>query len=67
MVVGAGPTGVELAGAIAEIARRTLKRDFRRIDPAQSRILLLEGGPGCCPPSPKTSPAGPSISYATWR
>lgn len=44
-VVGAGPTGVELAGTLAEIARHTLRREFRRIDPAQARVLLLEAGP----------------------
>jgi NADH dehydrogenase len=43
VVVGGGPTGVELAGAIAEIARLTLQHDFREIDPAQSRVILLEG------------------------
>jgi len=43
-VVGAGPTGVELAGTLAEIARHTLKREFRRIDPTKARILLLEAG-----------------------
>ena len=43
VVVGAGPTGVELAGALAEIARHTLANDFRRIDPAAARVLLLEG------------------------
>ena len=43
VVVGAGPTGVELAGQIGEIARDTLRRDFRSIDPASARILLLEG------------------------
>ena len=43
VVVGGGPTGVELAGAIAEIANRTLRRDFRRIDPARAVVLLLEG------------------------
>jgi NADH dehydrogenase len=41
-IVGAGPTGVELAGAIAEIARDTLRRDFRSIDPADARIVLVE-------------------------
>ncbi len=41
-VVGGGPTGVEMAGAIAEIARETLRNDFRRIDPRQSRIVLIE-------------------------
>lgn len=42
VVVGGGPTGVELAGALAEIARHTLRREFRRIDPARARILLVE-------------------------
>src|SRR5438067_1467406 len=45
VVVGGGPTGVELAGAFAELARHVLKRDFRRIDPAQARIILIEAGP----------------------
>lgn len=44
-VVGGGPTGVELAGAVAELARHTLSRDFRVIDPGASRIVLLEAGP----------------------
>ncbi|MEW4569138.1 NAD(P)/FAD-dependent oxidoreductase [Tautonia sp. JC769] len=44
-IIGAGPTGVELAGTLSEVARKTLARDFRRIDPTQARILLLEGGP----------------------
>ena len=43
VVVGAGPTGVELAGALAEIARHTLRDEFRRIDPAEARVLLVEG------------------------
>lgn len=43
VVVGAGPTGVELAGALAEIATHTLLHDFRRIDPGEARIVLLEG------------------------
>jgi len=45
VVVGAGPTGVEMAGAIAELARHTLKGEFRRIDPAAARIILAEAGP----------------------
>ena len=45
VIVGAGPTGAELAGALAEIARRTLRDDFRTIDPAEARILLVEAGP----------------------
>ena len=43
VVVGGGPTGVELAGAVAEVARHTLRGNFRRIDPRSARILLLEG------------------------
>ena len=44
-VVGGGPTGVELAGTLAEIARHTLKREFRRIDPSEARVRLIEAGP----------------------
>jgi NADH dehydrogenase len=43
VVVGAGPTGVEMAGQIAELSRRTLRRDFRSIDPANARVILLDG------------------------
>ena len=43
VIVGGGPTGVELAGALGEIANDTLRHDFRRIDPAQAQILLVEG------------------------
>ncbi|HEY8901209.1 MAG TPA: NAD(P)/FAD-dependent oxidoreductase [Chthoniobacterales bacterium] len=50
VVVGAGPTGLELAGAIAELAHTTLKRDFRRIDPTSARIILVEAGPRVLPP-----------------
>jgi len=50
VVVGAGPTGVEMAGAIAEIARVTLVKDFRHIDPSQARVLLLEGADRVLPP-----------------
>ena len=45
VVVGGGPTGVELAGACAELARHVLRADFRRIDPGQARVILLEAGP----------------------
>jgi len=45
VVVGGGPTGVELAGTLAEIARNVLVNDFRHINPAQARVILLEGGP----------------------
>lgn len=44
IVIGGGPTGVELAGTLAEIARHTLTDEFRAIDPARARVLLLEGG-----------------------
>jgi len=45
VIIGGGPTGVELAGAIAELAKVALARDFRHIDPRASRIILVEGGP----------------------
>ena len=43
VIIGGGPTGVEMAGAIAEIARHTLAKDFRHIDPASARVVLVEG------------------------
>jgi NADH dehydrogenase len=49
VVVGAGPTGVELAGTLAEICRHALTHEFRSIDPARTHILLLEGGPRVLP------------------
>lgn len=49
IVVGGGPTGVEMAGAIAEIARFTLRGEFRRIDPGAARIVLVEAGPTILP------------------
>ena len=52
VVVGGGPTGVELSGAIAELAGHSLKRDFRRIDPTRAKIVLLEGGPHVLPTYP---------------
>ncbi|MDP9199748.1 MAG: FAD-dependent oxidoreductase, partial [Pseudomonadota bacterium] len=45
VVVGAGPTGVEVAGQLAELSRHTLRRNFRRIDPAEARIVLLDAAP----------------------
>lgn len=45
VIVGGGPTGVELAGSVSEIARHALAKDFRRIDPTHAKVLLLEGGP----------------------
>jgi NADH dehydrogenase len=49
VVVGAGPTGMELAGAISDIARTVLVKDFRRIDPAAAKVLLVEAGPRILP------------------
>jgi NADH dehydrogenase len=53
VIIGGGPTGVELAGALAEISRQTIARDFRVIDPTQARIVLLEGGPRILPTFPE--------------
>lgn len=53
VIVGAGATGLELAGALAEIACETLRHDFRRIRPEKARILLLEGGPRILPGYPQ--------------
>lgn len=49
VIVGGGPTGAELAGALAEISRRVLARDFRRVDPKRARIILIEGTPRVFP------------------
>jgi NADH dehydrogenase len=49
VIVGAGPTGVEMAGQIAELAHRTLRQDFRRIDPTTARIVLLDAAPQVLP------------------
>ncbi|MHB8866059.1 MAG: NAD(P)/FAD-dependent oxidoreductase [Pirellulaceae bacterium] len=57
VVVGGGPTGVELAGALAEIARDTLAHEFRSINPAHARILLLEGTEQILPSYPERLPA----------
>jgi NADH dehydrogenase len=53
VVVGGGPTGVELAGALSEIALHTLKRDFRAIDPTMARVVLIEGQRRVLPPYPE--------------
>ena len=52
VLIGGGPTGVELAGALAEIARQALKLEFDAVDPASARILLLEAGPSILPAFP---------------
>ncbi len=53
IIVGAGATGLELSGALAEIARETLRHDFRKIDPQKARIILMEGAPRVLGPFPK--------------
>ncbi|HWB40466.1 MAG TPA: NAD(P)/FAD-dependent oxidoreductase [Gemmatimonadales bacterium] len=52
VVVGGGPTGVETAGAVAEVRRYALRRDFRHIDPGEATVMLLEGGPRLLPSYP---------------
>ncbi|NJP12625.1 MAG: NAD(P)/FAD-dependent oxidoreductase [Leptolyngbyaceae cyanobacterium RU_5_1] len=64
VIVGGGPTGVELAGAIAELAFNTLKRDFRTIDTTETRILLLEGMDRILPPYPPELSEKAAISLA---
>jgi NADH dehydrogenase len=54
VIVGGGPTGVEMAGAVAEIRRYALRRDFRHIDPGEATVLLLEGGPRLLPSYPES-------------
>src|SRR5947209_1303856 len=53
VVIGAGPTGVELAGAISDISRHYMEKDFRGIDPTRARVILLEGGPRVLPAFPE--------------
>jgi NADH:ubiquinone reductase (H+-translocating) len=54
VIVGGGPTGVETAGAVAELRRYALRRDFRNIDPGEATVLLLEGGPRLLPSYPQS-------------
>jgi NADH:ubiquinone reductase (H+-translocating) len=61
VVIGGGPTGVEMAGAIAELARVALRHDFRNIDPSEARIVLVEAGPRLLAPFP------PKLSEAARR
>jgi NADH dehydrogenase FAD-containing subunit len=53
VIVGGGPTGVELAGAIAELARHGLAREFRAIDPSMARVILMQAGPRILPTFPE--------------
>ena len=64
VIVGAGPTGVELSGAIAEIARQTLKNDFRSIHPEEAQIILLDGAPRVLMPFPEDLAGKASRSLA---
>lgn len=54
VLIGGGPTGVELAGTLAEISRQTLRHEFRTIDPAQARVVLVEAGPTILPAFPES-------------
>ncbi len=54
VIIGGGPTGVEMAGAIIELAKKALLRDFRHIDPASARVILVEAGPRILPAFPET-------------
>ncbi|MEL6487384.1 MAG: NAD(P)/FAD-dependent oxidoreductase [Pseudomonadota bacterium] len=53
VIVGAGPTGVELAGAIAELAKLNVEREFRTVDPASARVILVQSGPRILPAFPE--------------
>jgi NADH dehydrogenase len=64
VIVGAGPTGVELAGAIAELARKALAADFRNIDPRATRVILVEAGPRVLPTFPESLSAAAQRSLA---
>jgi NADH dehydrogenase len=65
VVVGGGPTGVEMAGAIADIARNALPPDFRNVDPAKARVLLIEAGPRILPSFPErlSAYAGKALAH----
>jgi NADH dehydrogenase len=65
VVVGGGPTGVELSGAIANLARLALKRDFRRIDPTQAKVVLIERGPHLLPTYPRDLRAKAGVQLAS--
>ncbi len=69
IIVGGGPTGVEMAGAISEIARRTMIREFRRIRPEQAKIIIIEGSPRILGGFRKTCPPAPASSWkrSAWR
>ena len=62
-IVGGGPTGVELAGAFADLVHRSLKSNFRRIDTGKLRIILIEGSNRCSTPMIPTSPSTPGSAW----
>ena len=64
VVVGGGPTGVEIAGQIAELSRRALSRNFRRFDPSEVRVILFDGGPRSSPRSATSSPRSAPRSWS---
>ena len=67
VVIGAGPTGVELAGQIAELAHKVLPQDYRSVDTREARIILLEGAPSVLPPfKPKLQKLHPASSWRRW-
>ena len=65
-VVGGGPTGVELAGSLAELSRYTLARDFRNINPEAARIMLIEAGPRLLPGFPSRHRASRTRGWSAW-
>ena len=66
VIVGAGPTGVELAGALGEISNDTLMHDFRNINPSEARILLVEGADRVLPPFPPPLSRVPRKCWSGW-
>jgi NADH:ubiquinone reductase (H+-translocating) len=66
VIVGGGPTGVELAGAIAEIAHQSVKDDFRDIDTTQAKVMLFEGMERILPPYPEECSAAAQKSLGNW-
>ena len=67
VVIGAGPTGVELVGQIAELAHTVLPRDYRSVDTREARIILLEGAPArCCRRSPRSCSGTRSGGWSRW-
>jgi len=62
LIVGAGPTGVELAGAIAELTRFGMEKEFRHVDPAQARVILVQSGPRILPAFPEVLSARAAVA-----